>query len=103
MVLKKVTWPHEWVYMASGQPAVYEDSSITLFVFGYLAVMEVVKPDLKPIMARDLKELMTNAEVYGWAPVWTYHAIWLQQIVNGRAQWTDVDAPLEFRLEFRPP
>ena len=35
-VLKKVTWPHELVYVATGQPAMYEDLSITLFVSGYL-------------------------------------------------------------------
>ena len=32
MMLKKVTWPHELVYTAMGQPAMYEDPSVTLFV-----------------------------------------------------------------------
>ena len=27
-----VTWPHELVYTAAGQPAVYEELSITLFI-----------------------------------------------------------------------
>ena len=49
--------------------------------------METVKPALKPIMARHFKELMSDAEVYGWAPVWVYLAVWLLQIENHRAQW----------------
>ena len=66
MVLKKVTWPHELVIPpCTGQLAVYKHLSITLFVSGYLAVTEMVKPALKPIMARHLKELMVDAELYG--------------------------------------
>ena len=61
----------------------YEDLSVTLFVSGYLAAMEMVKPSLKPLVARHLNELMADAEVDGWAPVRAYHAIWLQQIENG--------------------
>ena len=79
MVLKKCAWPHELVYMATGQPAMYEDISVPLFVSGYLAFMEMVKPSLKPIMAKHLKELMADAEVCG------------------RAQWSDADAKLDFR------
>ena len=84
------------MYTATGQPAVYEDLSITLFLSMYLAIKEMAKPALKPTMARHLKELMADAEVYGWIPVRAYH-VWLQQIENGRAQWIDVDAKLEFR------
>ena len=82
MVLK-VTWPYELVYMATSQPAMYEDLSVTLFVSGYLAIKETLEPSLKPIMAKHLKELMDNAEVYGWDPVRAYHAIRLQQIEHG--------------------
>ena len=40
---------------------------------------------------------MEDAEVYGWALVWAYHAVWLQQIENDTTQWMDVDAKLEVR------
>ena len=65
MVLKQVTWPHELMYMASGQPAVYENLTIALFVSSYLAVIETIKSAVKPLMAKHLKELKWDAEVYG--------------------------------------
>ena len=83
MVLKMVTWPHELIYTAMGQPTMYEDLSVTRFVSGYLAIMEIVKRSIKHIMAKHLKKLMADDEVYGWAPVRAYYAIWLQQIENG--------------------
>ena len=64
MVVKKLTWPHELVYTAVGQPAVYEDLPVALFVNGYLTVMETIKPDLKPIMGKHLRELIADAKVY---------------------------------------
>ena len=45
-----------------GLSVVYDDLSITLFVSGYLAVMEIIKPSLKPIMARHLKEMIADAK-----------------------------------------
>ena len=60
----------------------YEDLAVTLFITGYLAVMNNVKPFLKPVISKDLKELMANAEIYWWAPVIAYHAVWLQLIEN---------------------
>ena len=60
-------------------------------------VMETAKPALKPIMAKHLKELMAHSEVYGWAPVLAYHAVWLQQILNNHVQWSDTNARLGFR------
>ena len=96
MVLKKVIWLHELVYMATDQPAVYKDLSVTLFVSGYLAIMEMVKRSINLIMVKHLKELMANVEVYGWTPMRVYHAVRLQQIENGRAQWSDADVKKEF-------
>ena len=75
MVLKKVTWPHELMCMATGQPAMYEDMSVNIFVSGYLEFMEMVKPSIKPFMAKHLKEFMVDAEVYGNAPVRAYHTV----------------------------
>ena len=54
-----------------------------MFVSRYLAVIESVKPALKPIMGKHPRELMADIEVYEWAPVKVYHVVWLQQIENG--------------------
>ena len=70
---------------------------VSLFVSGYLAVKEMVKPSIKPFMAKHFKDLMADVEVYGCAPVKAYYAVWLQQIENGRVQWSDSDAKPEFR------
>ena len=67
-----------------------------LLLDNYLAIMETVKPALKLIMSEHLKELMADTEVYGWVPVRAYHVVWLQQIENGRAKWSDVNEKLEF-------
>ena len=50
-MLKQVTWPHKHMYMASGQPAMYENLMVILFVSSYLAVMETIKSAVKPLMA----------------------------------------------------
>lgn len=91
-----MTWPHELVYTATDQPVVYEELSVTLFVSGYLAIMETVKPIMKQIMGKHLKELMTDAEVYRWAPVRVYHVVWLHHIEHGQAKCSDVDTKLKF-------
>ena len=75
----------------------YEDLSITLFVSAYLAIVEMVKRSFKSIIARHLKELIADAGVYGWALVRAYHAIWLQQIENGRVQWMNAEPTVEVR------
>ena len=31
-IVKHITWPHELVYIVGGQPAVYEEQSLPLFV-----------------------------------------------------------------------
>ena len=92
----KVIWPCELVYTALGQSAMYEALAVTLFLTGYLAVMETIKPTLKPVMRKHLKKLIANAQVYGWALVRAYRTVWLQQIENGRAKWTDAEVKLEF-------
>ena len=44
---------------------------------------------------------------YRWSPVRAYNAVWLQQIENGWAKWTDVKVKLEFHralaLQATPP
>lgn len=51
-----------------------------LFIISYLAVIEIVKLVLRPLMMKHLKDLMVHAELYGWEPVRTFHAIWLRQL-----------------------
>ena len=51
---------------------------------------------LKPLMSKHFKELIASAKVNEWAPVRANHVVWLQQIENGQAKWSDVDAKLEF-------
>ena len=75
---------------------VYEELFISLFVSGYLAILDNVKPALKPPMTKHPKELMGDVELYGWVPVRAYHAVWLQQIENGQARWDDAHTKLEF-------
>ena len=43
VVLHKSTWQHVEMYSSRGQPAVYDDLSIPLFVNGYLAMVETEK------------------------------------------------------------
>ena len=64
MSLHRVTWPHEMVYMAEGQLAIYDDLSITLFVSVYLTVMAMEKAPVKAHMEQNLQELMSDAELY---------------------------------------
>ena len=40
-VTKQVGWPHEMVVTNQGQPPIYQEMSIALFVNGYLAVVAV--------------------------------------------------------------
>ena len=48
-------------------------------------------------MLKHLRELMVDAVIYGWEPVRAFHAVSLQQLENGRAEWGDEEKKLEFR------
>ena len=50
MVLKNVTWPHELIYKAEDKPAQNEDFSMSQFVSGYMAVMNMEKPAVRTVM-----------------------------------------------------
>ena len=65
MVLRKVTWHHELTYSTWVQLHAYENLSVHRFVSGYLAVIDTAKPTQKPLMMKHLKELMSDAELYG--------------------------------------
>ena len=65
IIVHKVTWPHELVYTVSGQPAVYDEISIPLFVSSYLAVVEAKGPPAWLLMAQHLQEVMGDRDLYG--------------------------------------
>ena len=95
-VVKCITWPHELVYISGVQSAIYEQFSVPLFASGYIAFLNTVKSGFKEVMLKHLQELMADSAIYGWEHVRTYHAVWLQQIENGHAEWEDTDIKLEF-------
>ena len=47
LVTKQIVWPHEVVYTSQGQPAVYSELSVALFVSGYFTVLAEVCEDIK--------------------------------------------------------
>ena len=71
MVVKRITWPYEVIYMYSvaGKPAIYEELSLPLFVQGYLIVMKGEERAIRAKMATHLEELMEDAELYSWERV----------------------------------
>ena len=62
------------VYTCTGQTAEYEEMCVTLFVSGFLMVM-TGEETIRPFMLQHLKELTEDAELYGWEPIWAFHAV----------------------------
>ena len=79
-----------------GKPAEYEGLSIPLFISGYLVVMVAEKRSIHHPMIQHLQDLMSDAELYGWEPVRAFHAIWLQQLEQGRVAWDDEQVKLKY-------
>ena len=90
-------WPHELVYTAEGQPAIYDSIAVPLFVSSHMQAMEAGKPAVRPLMAAHVVELMGDDKLYGWEYVCAFHAVWLQQLEHGRITWADKDAKLKFQ------
>ena len=71
-----------WVGIHGQGPAchVWRSVCYTLFVRipSHHKDSKMVKPSLKLIMAKHFNDLMADTEVYEWASVRAYHAIWLQ-------------------------
>ena len=44
MVIRRITLPYDLVYTVSGQPVVYEQLTLPLFVTRYMAVIDTIKP-----------------------------------------------------------
>ena len=65
-MVRKVTWPHEVVYISEGKPASYQDISVFLFVQGYLITMDSQDTTNKDRMAEHLKDLVSDATMYVW-------------------------------------
>ena len=85
-VVKRVTWPHEVVHISDGKPAAYQDISVPSFVQGYLITMDSQDNTTKHrMMAEHLKDLISDAEMYGWGRTWAFHGVWMNQIQQGRA------------------
>ena len=95
-VRKQILWPQELVYDPSGKPAAYDELPLPLFIQGYLAILQTEKPQKRDIMLKHLSDLMADAAIYGWESVRAFHAVWLQQLENGRVDWGDEDKKLEF-------
>ena len=54
------------------------------------------KDDITPYMLQHLQELLEAAESYGWEPGKAYHAIWLQQLEQGRVSLSDEDHKMKY-------
>ena len=63
------------VYASAGQPTVYEEMSVTVFVSGFLMVMVRGKDDIKPYMLQHLQKVMEDTKSYDWEPIQAYHTV----------------------------
>ena len=71
---------------------------MTLFVSGYIQVMEAEKPAIKPLMAAHLIKLgVMLCCMYGWESICTFHAVWLHKLEHGCMTWADEDAKLKLQ------
>ena len=82
--------------MAEGKPAKYETLSISEFISGYIKIMDRQKPDIKNWMSAHLADLMIDSELYRWEANHTFHAMWLQQLEQGRASWEDAELKFSY-------
>ena len=88
-VTKRVSWPHEMVTTAHGQPPIYLDMSLALFTNEYLCVAAAESGPVREYMLEHLQELMEDVESYGWKVVRNSNAVWLQLLEQGRVVWDD--------------
>ena len=49
-----------------GKSAAYQDISVPLFVQGYLTIMDSQESSIKHRMAKHLKDLISDVEMYEW-------------------------------------
>ena len=53
--------------------------------------MEGEKEDIRSKLASHLQDLISDSELYGWFKVRVNHAVWLNQLEQGRVSWDDVE------------
>ena len=51
-VIRRITWPHELIYISGGEAVTYELISILQFVSGYLSVLDMVNTGEKQVMLK---------------------------------------------------
>ena len=79
-------WPHEGVFAADGTPAVCGDLTLTVFVWGYVMVLDMkMYTMVKAHMSQRLEELMEDTDLCGWIRVHSFQAAWLNEIEQGRS------------------
>ena len=96
-ILHKITWTHKVIYTCTGQPAEYDQLSITIFVSGFLMVMILEKQSVRPYMLQHLQDLMADADLYGWEPIRAFHAIWFQQLEQSHVTWDNEEVKLKYQ------
>ena len=93
-MLRHFIWMHEMVYTVAGQPAVYDDISITLF--GYKLAMEAQKRPSGHSRHSTSKSLW-GMQSYMARSQSMHSMLWLQQLEHGRVPWADREAIFKFR------
>ena len=63
-VLKQITWLHELVYGTAGQHTIYDELPLTLFIQGYLVIIESDRPHQWEAMLKHLSKLMDDVVIY---------------------------------------
>ena len=74
-VLHKVTWPYEVMYTVTSKPAEYKGISIPCFISEYLVAMATEKLSVHPLMVQHLRDLMSEAKLYGWEPARDFQCV----------------------------
>ena len=77
------------MYTADVKDEVYDKILMSLFIQGYLIVMEGEKEEVRTQMNAHLKDLMVDSELYGWENVRAYHMVWLNQVEQCCVRWDD--------------
>ena len=63
-VVKRITLPHELIYISGIEPVMYDLISMSQFMTGYLSVLDTVKQWVKQVMFKHPKELVADASTY---------------------------------------
>ena len=90
-VKRWITWPHEVIYGADREPAAYKDLSVSAFIREYLIVL--TREQVKEHMVLHLEDM----DVHGWEKIRAFHATWMNQLEQGRCEWSEADHKLKMR------